>query len=89
MLAAIGPILSIVGKVGPLIKGVSIALKAVGAAGTIAGIGINAATLGIGALIAIVVMALMKSEKFKELLGKLMETFVKLLDPIIDIVDVF
>ena len=86
--AAIGPILSIVGKVGPLIKGVSIALKAVGAAGTIAGIGINAATLGIGALVAIVVMALMKSEKFKELLGKLMETFVKLLDPIIDIVDV-
>ena len=62
------PVLTIIGKVGPILKIVAVALKGVGAAGAIAGIGINAATLGIGALIAIVVMALMRSEKFKELL---------------------
>lgn len=86
--AAIGPVLAIVGKVGPLLKVVSVALKGVGAAGTIAGIGINAATLGIGTLIAIVVVALMKSEKFKDLLERLMETFSRLITPIVKIVDV-
>jgi phage-related protein len=86
--AAIGPILVIIGKVGPLIKGLVIGIKAVGAAGIFAGIGLNAATLGIGALIAIVVMALLESEKFKELLGKLMETFMRLLEPIMQIVEV-
>ena len=62
--------------------------KGVGAAAAAAGIGINAATLGIGALIAIVVAALLKSEKFKELLQKLMEVFQRLLEPIIEIVEV-
>lgn len=86
--AAVGPVLTIIGKVGPILKIVAVALKGVGAAGAIAGIGINAATLGIGALIAIVVMALMRSEKFKELLEKLMETFMRLLEPIMQIVEV-
>lgn len=86
--AAVGPVLSIIGKVGPILKIVAVALKGVGSAGIFAGVGINAATLGIGALIAIVVMALMKSEKFKELLGKLMETLMRLLEPIMKIVEV-
>ena len=67
----IGPVLTIIGKVGPLVKTVSIAFKALGSAGIFAGAGINAATLGIGALIAIVAIALLENEKFKELLAKL------------------
>ncbi|MFH1693357.1 MAG: hypothetical protein ABH890_03635 [Bacillota bacterium] len=87
LVAAVGPVLSIVGKVGPLLNMASMALKGVGAAGMFAGAGINFATLGIGALIAILAMALFQSEEFKALLGKLMETFMQLLPPILAIVD--
>jgi phage-related protein len=87
LVAAIGPVLSVVGKVGPLLNMASIGLKAVGTSGIFAGVGINAATLGIGALIAILAMALFQSEEFKALLGRLMETFMQLLPPILAIVD--
>src|SRR5690554_2769251 len=86
--ATIGPVLSVVGKVGPIIKGASVAFKALGSAGMFAGAGINFATLGIGALIAIVVMALMQSESFKELLKELFDVFMKLLEPIMKLVQV-
>ncbi len=85
--AAVGPVLMIVGKVGPLLNMASLGLKAVGTSGIFAGVGINAATLGIGALIAILAVALFQSEEFKALLGRLMETFIKLLPPILAIVD--
>lgn len=88
LVAAIGPLLTIVGKVVPIVKVAAAGLKAVGSSGLFAGVGLNAATLGIGALVAIVVMALMKSEKFKELLEKLMEVFQRLLEPIIDLIEV-
>lgn len=87
LVAAIGPVLSVVGKVGPLLNMASLALKAVGTSGIFAGVGINAATLGIGALIAILAMALFQSEEFKALLGRLRETFMQLLPPILAIVD--
>jgi len=87
LVAAIGPVLSIVGKVGPILNIASMGLKAVGTSGIFAGVGINAATLGIGALIAILAMALFQSEEFKALLGRLMETFMQLLPPILAIVD--
>lgn len=87
LVAAIGPVLSVVGKVGPLLNAGSIALKAIGTSGIFAGVGINAATLGIGALIAILAVALFQSEEFKALLGRLMETFMQLLPPILAIVD--
>ncbi len=87
LVATIGPVLSVVGKVGPLLNMASIGLKAVGTSGIFAGVGINAATLGIGALIAILAMALFQSEEFRALLGRLMETFMQLLPPILAIVD--
>jgi len=87
LIAAVGPVLSIIGKVGPLLNIASIALKGVGTSGIFAGVGINAATLGIGALIAILAMALFQSEEFKAMLGRLMETFMQLLPPILAIVD--
>jgi phage-related minor tail protein len=87
LVAAIGPVLSVVGKVGPLLNMASIGLKAVGTSGIFAGVGINAATLGIGALIAILAMALFQSEEFRALLSRLMETFMQLLPPILAIVD--
>jgi len=87
LVAAIGPVLSVVGKVGPLLNIASMALKGIGTAGLFAGAGINFATLGIGALVAILAMALFQSEEFKALLGRLMETFMQLLPPILAIVD--
>jgi len=87
LVAAIGPVLAIVGKVGPLLNIVAMTLKGVGSAGLFAGAGINFATLGIGALIAILAMALFQSEEFRALLGRLMETFMQLLPPILLIVD--
>ncbi len=87
LVAAIGPVLVIVGKVGPLLNIVAMTLKGVGSAGLFAGAGINFATLGIGALIAILAMALFQSEEFRALLGRLMETFMQLLPPILAIVD--
>lgn len=89
VVAAIGPVLTVVGKVGPLINMVSMALKAVGSAGIFAGAGISAATLGLGALIALLAIALFQSEDFKTLLQRLMEAFMQLLPPILKIVDVF
>ncbi len=87
LVAAVGPVLSVVGKVGPMVNTVSGAIKGIGVAGKLAGMGLNLTTLGIGALIAILVMALLQSEEFKALLGRLMETFMQLLPPILAIVD--
>jgi len=86
--ATVGPVISIIGKVGPIVKGAAVIFKALGTAGIFAGTGINFATLGIGALIAIVVMALMQSESFKELLQKLFDVLMQLLEPIMKLVEV-
>jgi len=87
VVAAIGPVLSIVGKVGPLVNTISTVLKGVGTSGLFAGAGINFATLGIGALIAILAVALFQSEDFRALLARLGETLMQLLPPILTIVD--
>jgi phage-related minor tail protein len=87
VITAIGPVLSIIGKVGPILNIVSTALKAVGTSGLFAGAGLNFATLGIGALIAIIAMALFQSEEFRALLARLGETLMLLLPPIMTIVD--
>lgn len=85
--AAIGPVLSIIGKVGPLLNTVSMVIKGVGTSGLFAGAGINFATLGIGALIAILAVALFQSEDFRALLARLGETLMQLLPPIMSIVE--
>jgi hypothetical protein len=87
VVAAIGPVLLIVGKVGPLLNIVSTVMKGVGTSGLFAGAGINFATLGIGALIAILAVALFQSEDFRALLARLGETLMQLLPPIMTIVD--
>jgi phage-related minor tail protein len=87
VITAIGPVLSIIGKVGPILNIVSTALKAVGTSGLFAGAGLNFATLGFGALIAIIAMALFQSEEFRALLARLGETLMLLLPPIMTIVD--
>ncbi|MFA5130261.1 MAG: hypothetical protein WC477_05105 [Patescibacteria group bacterium] len=85
--AAIGPVLSIIGKVGPLLNTVSMVIKGVGSSGLFAGAGINFATLGIGALLAILAVALFQSEDFRALLARLGETLMLLLPPIMSIVE--
>ncbi len=84
--AAIGPMLTIVGKVGPVIKALIVGFKALGASGMIAGAGINFATLGIGALVALIATALLTNEEFRATLMRLAEAFMSLLEPIMDIV---
>lgn len=86
--AAIGPVMSIIGKTIPIIKGLKMILHATGEGGMFAGAGINFATLGIGALIAILAMALMQSDSFKETLMRIGEVFMNLLEPIMGIVEV-
>jgi phage-related minor tail protein len=86
IVVAVGPVLSIIGKVGPGLHIVSAALKGVGISGLFAGAGLNFATLGIGTLIAILATALLSSEEFRAILMKLGETFIQLLMPIMDII---
>ena len=87
LVAAIGPIIKIITTVVPIVKGLSAALSATGTSGFFAGAGISAATLGIGALVAILVMALTQSEEFKEIIQEIGELLMQLLDPIIAIVE--
>ena len=88
LVAAIGPVIKIITTVIPIVKGLSAALTATGTSGFFAGAGISAATLGIGALIAILVMALTQSEQFKEIIQEIGELLMQLLEPIFEIMEV-
>lgn len=88
LVAAIGPAIKIITTVVPIVKGLSAALTATGTSGFFAGAGISAATLGIGALIAILVMALTQSEQFKEIIQEIGELLMQLLEPIFEIMEV-
>lgn len=88
LVAAIGPAIKIITTVVPIVKGLSAALTATGTSGFFAGTGISAATLGIGALIAILVMALTQSEQFKEIIAEIGELLMQLLEPIFEIMEV-
>ena len=88
LVAAIGPAIKIITTVVPIVKGLSAALTATGTSGFFAGVGISAATLGIGALIAILVMALTQSEQFKEIIQEIGELLMQLLEPIFEIMEV-
>lgn len=91
VLASIGPILVIVGKVVPLIFKLKDAFTAVSGAVQIAGASIKLSTLGFGALIAVLAVVLLQNEKFKELLKKLMDMIgqvaSKLMEFVFQIVD--
>ena len=88
LVAAIGPAIKIITTVIPIVKGLSASLTATGTSGFFAGAGISAATLGIGALIAILVMALTQSEQFKEIIAEIGELLMQLLEPIFEIMEV-
>ena len=88
LVAAIGPAIKIITTVVPIVKGLSAALTATGTSGFFAGAGISAATLGIGALIAILIMALTQSEQFKEIIADIGELLMQLLEPIFEIMEV-
>jgi hypothetical protein len=87
LLTALGPVLTLIGKVGPILNIASTALRSIGSSGFFAGAGLNFATLGIGALIALIAIALFESEEFRALLTQLGETLIQLLPPIMAVVD--
>ena len=88
LVATIGPVIKIITTVVPIVKGLSTALTATGTSGYFAGAGISAATLGIGALIAILVMDLAQIEQFKEIIQEIGEFLMQLLEPIFEIMEV-
>lgn len=85
-LAAIGPFLTIVGKVVPLLKSVVTAFTATKGAITIAGTAIKASTLGWVALIAVIAALLLKNEKFRALLRRVIDIVQELLSKIVDLI---
>ena len=87
LVAAIGPAIKIITTIIPIVKGLSTALTATGTSGFFAGAGISAATLGIGALIAILIMALTQTETFKDILMELGSILMQILEPIFMIVE--
>ena len=88
LVAAIGPAIKIITTIIPIVKGLLASLTATGTSGFFAGAGISAATLGIGALIAILIMALTQSEQFKEIIAEIGELLMDLLEPIFEIMEV-
>ena len=87
LVAAIGPAIKLVTTIVPIVKALSAALTATGTSGFFAGAGISAATLGIGALVAILVTALSQSEEFKEILGEIGELLMQILEPVFTIIE--
>ena len=87
LVAAIGPAIKIITTIIPIVKSLSTALTATGTSGFFAGAGISAATLGIGALIAILIMALTQTETFKDILIELGSILMQILEPIFMIVE--
>lgn len=87
LVAAIGPAIKIITTVIPIVKGLSTALTATRTSGFFAGAGLSAATLGIGALIAILIMALTQTETFKDILMELGSILMQILEPVFMIVE--
>ena len=86
VLVAVGPVLTIIGKLIPIIKAVKTAFTATSGAITIAGTAVKFSTLGWIALIAVIAVILLQNEKFRELLGKIMEILGQLLSKITDVI---
>lgn len=82
IVTAAGPVLAIIGKLIPLISKIKVGLTALKVAITLAGGAIKASTLGIVGLIAVLAVILLQNEKFRELLGKIINIISKLLNKI-------
>ena len=87
--AAVGPVLIIIGKGIAIVQSLSVAFKLLGNQAIFAKIKIDIATLGITALIGVLVFALLSSERFRALLQRLTVTVVNLLKPITKILEPF
>ena len=85
-LVALGPILTIVGKLIPLIASIKTAFTATAGAVTIAGTAVKLSTLGWVGLIAALAIILLQNEKFRALLGRIIEVLQKLLAKVMDMV---
>ena len=82
IVTAAGPVLAIIGKLIPLISKIKVGLTALKGAITIAGGAIKASTLGIVGLVAVLAVILLQNEKFRELLGNIINIISKLLNKV-------
>lgn len=86
IVVAIGPILTIIGKLVPLLGTIKTAFTATAGAVTIAGTAIKFSTLGWVALIAVIAIILLQNEKFRELLGRIVEILGQVLSKVTDVI---
>lgn len=82
IVTAAGPVLAIIGKLIPLISKIKVGLTALKGAITLAGGAIKASTLGIVGLVAVLAVILLQNEKFRELLGNIINIISKQLNKI-------
>ena len=82
IVTAAGPVLAIIGKLIPLISKIKVGLTALKGVITIAGGTIKASSLGIVGLVAVLAVILLQNEKFRELLGKIINIISKLLNKV-------
>lgn len=82
IVTAAGPVLAIIGKLIPLISKIKVGLTALKGAITIAGGAIKASTLGIVGLVAVLAVILLQNEKFRQLLGNIINIISKLLNKV-------
>lgn len=87
VLVSIGPILTVVGKLVPLIKSLAGAFTAVKGSVMIAGSAIKLSTLGWGALIAVIAVILLQNERFRELLKKIIDVVKDILAVVMKLVE--
>ena len=86
LLVAIGPVLTIIGKVIPMITALKTAFTATSGAITIAGTAVKFSTLGWVALIAVIAVILLQNEKFRQLLGRIIDILGTLLSKVTEII---
>jgi phage-related protein len=86
IVTAAGPVLAIIGKLIPLISKIKVGLTTLKGAITIAGGAIKASTLGIVGLVAVLAVILLQNEKFRELLGNIINIISKLLNKVMDFI---
>lgn len=99
LMVSIGPLLTVIAKIVPMIGAIKTAFTATAGAVTIAGTAVKLSTLGWVGLVAAIGLVLLQNEKFRALLkrllsiiGELMKTLgglvVQLIDSLMPIVDV-
>lgn len=90
VVAAIGPVIVIVGKLGTLLQTLPTIISVITGKTALFGITLNASTAGIAALVAVISTALLTNEEFKQSLSDIISLIGDALTPLIEVIaDIF